>query len=87
MINHTIGFIGLGNMGKPIFDNISKSLKHLHCFDQKDFKGSQLYKFTDINKIFKVCDVIIFCIKTNKEKTCRAHSRNGSQEYTQYTTQ
>ena len=67
MINHTIGFIGLGNMGKPIFDNISKSLKNLHCFDQKDFKGSQLHKFTDVNKIFEVCDVIIFCIKTNKE--------------------
>ena len=67
MINHTIGFIGLGNMGKPIFDNISKSLKNLHCFDQKDFKGSPLHKFTDVNKIFEVCDVIIFCIKTNKE--------------------
>ena len=67
MINHTIGFIGLGNMGKPIFDNISKSLKNLHCFDQKDFKGSTLHKFTDVNKIFEVCDVVIFCIKTNKE--------------------
>ena len=67
MINHTIGFIGLGNMGKPIFDNISKSLKNLHCFDQKDFKGSPLHKFTDVNKIFEVCDVVIFCIKTNKE--------------------
>ena len=67
MINHTIGFIGLGNMGKPIFDNISKSLKNLHCFDQKDFKGSPFRKFTDVNKIFEVCDVVIFCIKTNKE--------------------
>ena len=67
MNNHTIGFIGLGNMGKPIFDNISKSLKNLHCFDQKDFKGSPFRKFTDVNKIFEVCDVVIFCIKTNKE--------------------
>ena len=54
-------------MGKPIFDNISKSLKNLHCFDQKDFKGSPFCKFTDVNKIFEVCDVVIFCIKTNKE--------------------
>ena len=67
MNNHTIGFIGLGNMGKPIFDNISKSMKNLYCFDQHNSKGSSLYKFTDTKKIFEVCNVIIFCIKTNKE--------------------
>ena len=67
MNNHTIGFIGLGNMGKPIFDNISKSMKNLYCFDQQNSKGSSLYKFTDTKKIFEVCNVIIFCIKTNKE--------------------
>ena len=67
MNNHTIGFIGLGNMGKPIFDNISKKMKNLYCFDQLNSKGSSAYKFTDTKKIFEICDVIIFCIKTNKE--------------------
>ena len=67
MNNHTIGFIGLGNIGKPIFDNISKKMKNLYCFDQLNSKGSSSYKFTDTKKIFEICDVIIFCIKTNKE--------------------
>ena len=67
MNNHTIGFIGLGNMGKPIFDNISKKINNLYCFDQQDLEVNSSYKYTDINKIFEICDVIIFCIKTNKE--------------------
>ena len=47
MNKHTIGFIGLGNMGKPIFDNIFKSMKNIYCFDHHNSKGSSLYKFTD----------------------------------------
>ena len=67
MNNHTIGFIGLGNMGKPIFESISKKINHLYCFDQQNLDINSSYEFTDTKRIFEICDVIIFCIKTNKE--------------------
>ena len=41
-------------MGKPIFDNISKSMKNIYCFDHHNSKGSSLYKFTDTKKIFEI---------------------------------
>ena len=82
MNNHTIGFIGLGNMGKPIFENISKKINHLYCFDQQNLDINSSYEFTDTKRIFEICDVIIFCINTNKEifdilKYCLLNSHAG----------
>ena len=32
--NSNIGFVGLGNMGKPIFDNLNKEFSNVFCFDK-----------------------------------------------------
>ena len=40
--NSNIGFIGLGNMGKPIFDNLNKNFSNIFCFD-KDISKSVSY--------------------------------------------
>ena len=36
--NSNIGFIGLGNMGKPIFDNLNKKFSNIFCFDKDKSK-------------------------------------------------
>ena len=36
--NSNIGFIGLGNMGKPIFDNLNKNFSNIFCFDKDTSK-------------------------------------------------
>ena len=36
--NSNIGFIGLGNMGKPIFDNLNKKFSNIFCFDKDTSK-------------------------------------------------
>ena len=65
--NSKIGLIGLGNMGKPIFDNLTKNFYDIYYFDKDDTKlGFNNIKKT-IKDIFKDCDVIIFCIETNDQ--------------------
>ena len=36
--NSNIGFIGLGNMGKPIFDHLNKKFSNIFCFDKDKSK-------------------------------------------------
>ena len=36
--NSNIGFIGLGNMGKPIFDHLNKKFSNIFCFDKDTSK-------------------------------------------------
>ena len=37
--NSNIGFIGLGNMGNPIFDNLNKNFSNIFCFDKDTSKN------------------------------------------------
>jgi len=65
--NSKIGLIGLGNMGKPIFENLKKKNSEIYCYDKDNTK----LDFKDKNKtnkhIFKNCSVIIFCIESNEQ--------------------
>ena len=65
--NSNIGFIGLGNMGKPIFDNLNKEFSNVFCFD-KDTSKLKINKFSSsLNEIFEKCKIIIFCIESNEQ--------------------
>ncbi len=65
--NSNIGFVGLGNMGKPIFDNLNKEFSNVFCFD-KDTSKLKINKFSSsLNEIFEKCKVIIFCIESNEQ--------------------
>ena len=65
--NSNIGFVGLGNMGKPIFDNLNKEFSNVFCFD-KDASKLKINKFSSsLNEIFEKCKIIIFCIESNDQ--------------------
>ncbi len=65
--NSNIGFVGLGNMGKPIFDNLNKEFSNIFCFD-KDKSKLKINKFSSsLNEIFEKCKIIIFCIESNEQ--------------------
>ena len=65
--NSNIGFVGLGNMGKPIFDNLNKEFSNIFCFD-KDTSKLKINKFSSsLNEIFEKCKIIIFCIESNEQ--------------------
>ena len=65
--NSNIGFVGLGNMGKPIFDNLNKEFSNVFCFD-KDTSKLKINKFSSsLNEIFEKCKIIFFCIETNEQ--------------------
>ena len=65
--NSNIGFVGLGNMGKPIFDNLNKEFCNVFCFD-KDTSKLKINKFSSsLNEIFDKCKIIIFCIESNEQ--------------------
>ena len=65
--NSNIGFVGLGNMGKPIFDNLNKEFSNVFCFD-KDTSKLKMNKFSSsLNEIFEKCKIIIFCIESNEQ--------------------
>ena len=65
--NSNIGFVGLGNMGKPIFDNLNKEFSNVFCFD-KDASKLKINKFSSsLNEIFEKCKIIIFCIESNEQ--------------------
>ena len=50
-----------------IFASSRQCIQISNCFDQQNLDINSSYEFTDTKRIFEICDVIIFCIKTNKE--------------------
>ena len=62
-----IGFIGLGNMGKPIFDNLNKKFSNIFCFDKDKSKLKKNNFSSSLIEIFKKCKIIIFCIESNEQ--------------------
>ena len=64
--NSNIGFIGLGNMGKPIFDNLNKNFSNIFCFD-KDTSKLKTNNSSSLIEIFEKCKIIIFCIESNEQ--------------------
>ena len=64
--NSNIGFIGLGNMGKPIFDHLNKKFSNIFCFDQDTTKLKK-NNSSSLIEIFEKCKIIIFCIETNEQ--------------------
>ena len=65
--NSNIGFIGLGNMGKPIFDHLNKNFSNIFCFDKDTSKLKKNNFSCSLIEIFKKCKIIIFCIESNKQ--------------------
>ena len=65
--NSNIGFIGLGNMGKPIFDNLNKKFSNIFCFDKDKSKLKKNNFSSSLIEIFKKCKIIIFCIESNEQ--------------------
>ena len=63
--NSNIGFIGLGNMGKPIFDNLNKNFSNIFCFDKDTSKLKK--NSSSLIEIFEKCKIIIFCIESNEQ--------------------
>ena len=61
--NSNIGFIGLGNMGKPIFDHLNKKFSNIFCFDQDKSKLKKNNFSSSLIEIFEKCKIIIFCIE------------------------
>ena len=59
-----VGFVGLGNMGKPIFDHLNKEFSNIFCFD-KDTSKLKINKFSSsLNEIFeKLFIAINFSLK------------------------
>ena len=65
--NSNIGFIGLGNMGKPIFDNLNKKFSNIFCFDNDTSKLKKNNFSSSLIEIFEKCKIIIFCIESNEQ--------------------
>mgnify|MGYP001240897662 FL=1 len=65
--NSNIGFIGLGNMGKPIFDNLNKKFSNIFCFDRDTSKLKKNKFSSSIIEIFEKCKIIIFCVESNEQ--------------------
>ena len=65
--NSNIGFIGLGNMGKPIFDNLNKNFSNIFCFDKDTSKLKKNNFSSSLIEIFEKCKIIIFCIESNEQ--------------------
>ena len=65
--NSNIGFIGLGNMGKPIFDNLNKKFSNIYCFDNDSSKLKKNNFSASLDEIFEKCKIIIFCIESNEQ--------------------
>ena len=61
-----IGFIGLGNMGKPIFNHLNKKFSRIFCFD-KDTSKLKKNNSSSLIEIFEKCKIIIFCIESNEQ--------------------
>ncbi len=65
--NSNIGFIGLGNMGKPIFNHLNKKFTNIFCFD-KDLSKLKNNNFSSsLIEIFEKCKIIIFCVESNEQ--------------------
>ena len=65
--NSNIGFIGLGNMGKPIFNHLNKKFFNIFCFD-KDLSKLKKNNFSSsLIEIFEKCKIIIFCVESNEQ--------------------
>ena len=65
--NSNIGFIGLGNMGKPIFNHLNnKNFSNIFCFD-KDTSKLKQNNSSSLIEIFEKCKIIIFCIESNEQ--------------------
>jgi len=65
--NSNIGFIGLGNMGKPIFNHLNKKFSNIFCFD-KDLSKLKNNNFSSsLIEIFEKCKIIIFCVESNEQ--------------------
>ena len=65
--NSNIGFIGLGNMGKPIFDHLNKKFSNIFCFDKDTSKLKKNNFSSSLIEIFEKCKIIIFCIESNEQ--------------------
>ena len=65
--NSNIGFVGLGNMGKPIFDNLNKNFSNIFCFDKDTSKLKKNNFSSSLIEIFEKCKIIIFCIDSNEQ--------------------
>ena len=65
--NSNIGFIGLGNMGKPIFDHLNKNFSNIFCFDNDTSKLKKNNSSSSLIEIFEKCKIIIFCIESNEQ--------------------
>lgn len=65
--NSNIGFIGLGNMGKPIFDNLNKKFSNIFYFDKDTSKLKKNNFASSLIEIFEKCKIIIFCIESNEQ--------------------
>ena len=64
--NSNIGLIGLGNMGKPIFNHLNKKFSRVFCFD-KDTSKLKKNNSSSLIEIFEKCRIIIFCIESNEQ--------------------
>ena len=65
--NSNIGFIGLGHMGQPIFENLKKEFSNIFCFDKNTSKMKNNNFSSSLNEIFEKCKIIIFCIESNEQ--------------------
>ena len=65
--NSNIGFIGLGHMGQPIFENLKKEFSNIFCFDKNTSKMKNNNFSSSLNEIFENCKIIIFCIESNEQ--------------------
>ena len=59
--NSNIGFIGLGNMGKPIFDNLNKKFSNIYCFDNNTSKLKKNKFSASLDEIFEKCKIKGHC--------------------------
>ena len=65
--NSNIGFVGLGNMGKPIFNHLITKFSNIFCFD-KDLSKLKKNEFSSsLIEIFEKCKIIIFCVESNEQ--------------------
>jgi len=65
--NSNIGFIGLGNMGKPIFNHLNKNFSNIFCFDKNLSKLKKNNFSSSLIEIFEKCKIIIFCVESNEQ--------------------
>ena len=71
MINNNIGFIGLGNVGRKLVNNLINKKSKINLYDKNksadfSFKNKNIHICKDLEELTKKSNIIITCLPSPK---------------------